>query len=122
MCTGLPLGRLVCPSAAVTRHAASAGASAAERGNLAPAGQPQPPPCWPRAIRAVRAGLAPRVALQHWWQAWSKAPPPRQLQALTTSLETGHDLHLYIRRIYAAESLLGGSEEHRARIADLLAL
>jgi alkylation response protein AidB-like acyl-CoA dehydrogenase len=33
-----------------------------------------------------------------------------------------HDLHLYIRRVYAAEGLLGGAEEHRARLADLLAL
>ena len=33
-----------------------------------------------------------------------------------------HDLHLYIRRVYAAEGLLGGAEEHRARLADMLAL
>ena len=33
-----------------------------------------------------------------------------------------HDLHLYIRRVFAAEGLLGGAEEHRARLADLLAL
>jgi alkylation response protein AidB-like acyl-CoA dehydrogenase len=33
-----------------------------------------------------------------------------------------HDLHLYIRRTYAAESLLGGAEEQRQRLADLLAL
>ena len=33
-----------------------------------------------------------------------------------------HDLHLYIRRVYAAEGLLGSAEEHRARLADLLAL
>jgi alkylation response protein AidB-like acyl-CoA dehydrogenase len=33
-----------------------------------------------------------------------------------------HDLHLYIRRVYAAEGLLGGAEEHRARLADFLAL
>jgi alkylation response protein AidB-like acyl-CoA dehydrogenase len=33
-----------------------------------------------------------------------------------------HDLHLYIRRTYAAEGLLGGADEHRARLADLLAL
>ena len=42
-------------------------------------------PGWPQGI-----------ALQRWWQAWSKAPPPRQLQALMTSLEAGHGLHLYI--------------------------
>jgi alkylation response protein AidB-like acyl-CoA dehydrogenase len=33
-----------------------------------------------------------------------------------------HDLHLYIRRTYAAESLLGGADEQRRRLADLLAL
>jgi alkylation response protein AidB-like acyl-CoA dehydrogenase len=33
-----------------------------------------------------------------------------------------HDLHLYIRRVYAAESLLGGAEEQREKLADLLAL
>ena len=33
-----------------------------------------------------------------------------------------HDLHLYIRRVYAAESLLGGADEQRERLADLLAL
>ena len=48
----------------------------AERGDPAPAGQPQPPPCWPRAIRAVRAWSAPWIALQRWWQAWSKVLPP----------------------------------------------
>jgi len=33
-----------------------------------------------------------------------------------------HDLHLYIRRVYANEPLLGGSTESRARLATLLAL
>ncbi|MDX6285151.1 MAG: hypothetical protein QOG53_636 [Frankiales bacterium] len=33
-----------------------------------------------------------------------------------------HDLHLYIRRVYAAESLLGGADEQRDKLADLLAL
>jgi hypothetical protein len=44
----------------------------------------------------VRAWLAPWIALQRWWTAWSNAPPPRQLQALMTSLEAGSGLHLYI--------------------------
>ena len=47
---------------------------AAERGGPGTAG---PPPCWPRAIRAVRAWLAPWITLQRWWAAWSNAPPPR---------------------------------------------
>jgi alkylation response protein AidB-like acyl-CoA dehydrogenase len=33
-----------------------------------------------------------------------------------------HDLHLYIRRVYASEPLLGGATESRARLATLLAL
>ena len=56
-----------------------------------------PPSSWPRAIRAVRAWLSPWIALQRWWAAWSKAPPPRQLQELLNSVGAGHGLHLYIR-------------------------
>ena len=55
------------------------GAPPAERGGppAVPAG-----PSWPRALRAVRAWLTPWTVLQRWWTAWSKAPPPPQLQAL----------------------------------------
>ena len=38
----------------------------------------------------------PWIALQRWWAAWSKAPPPRQLQALIDSVAAGYSLHLYI--------------------------
>jgi len=38
----------------------------------------------------------PWIALQRWWQAWSKAPPPPQLQALINSVSAGCGLHLYI--------------------------
>jgi alkylation response protein AidB-like acyl-CoA dehydrogenase len=31
-----------------------------------------------------------------------------------------HDLHLYVRRVYTAEPLLGGAEEQRAYLAQLL--
>jgi hypothetical protein len=44
---------LVCPSAAVTRHAASAGRRRRREG-ISPAGQPQPPPCWPGDPGAAR--------------------------------------------------------------------
>jgi uncharacterized protein YjiS (DUF1127 family) len=71
------------------------GAGGGERGSRARRAAPAAT-MLPRAIRAVRAWLAPGIALQRWWQAWSKAPPPRQLQALMTSLEAGHGLHLYI--------------------------
>ena len=69
---------------------------AAERGGPAPAGPP-PAPSWPRALRAVRAWLSPWTVLQRWWTAWSKAPPPPQLQALINSVAAGCGLHLYIR-------------------------
>src|SRR5207248_5989797 len=68
---------------------------AAERGG-AHAAAPPLAPSWPRALRAVRAWLSPSIALQRWWQAWSKAPPPRQLQALPDSVAAGRGLHLYI--------------------------
>jgi hypothetical protein len=70
-------------------------ADGGERGP-APAAPNQSPPSWPRALRAVRAWLAPWIALRRWWTAWSNAPPPRQLQDLMTSLRAGHGLHLYI--------------------------
>jgi hypothetical protein len=69
---------------------------AAERGGTRAAVLP-PAPSWPRALRAVRAWLSPTIALQRWWPSWSKAPPPRPLQALMTSLQAGCGLHLYIR-------------------------
>ena len=69
---------------------------AAERGGPRAAGPP-PAPSWPRALRAVRAWLSPWIALQRWWAAWSKAPPPPQLQALINSVAAGCGLHLYIR-------------------------
>jgi hypothetical protein len=53
-------------------------------------------PCWPQAIRSVRAWLAPWITLQRWWTAWSHAPPPPQLQALISSVAAGCGLHLYI--------------------------
>jgi hypothetical protein len=67
-----------------------------ERGGPRAAGLPLMP-SWPRALRAVRAWLSPRIALQRWWPAWSKAPPPPQLQALINSVAAGRGLHLYIR-------------------------
>jgi hypothetical protein len=57
---------------------------------------PPPAPSWPRALRAVRAWLSPWTVLQRWWSAWSKAPPPPQLQALINSVAAGYGLHLYI--------------------------
>ena len=69
---------------------------AAERGGPRAAAPPTAP-SWPRALRAVRAWLSPWIALRRWWPAWSKAPPPPQLQALMTSLQAGRGLQLYIQ-------------------------
>ncbi len=86
-------------SSAIPRHAARRRLRgqhpAAERGG--PPALPPPAPSWPRALRAIRAWLTPWIALQRWWQAWSKAPPPPQLQALINSVAAGCGLHLYIR-------------------------
>src|SRR5262245_36154119 len=56
---------------------------------------PPPPPCWPKAIRAVRGWLTPSIVLQRWWRAWSNAPPPPELQALIDAVTTGQTLNLY---------------------------
>ena len=88
-----PPGSLITRRSTTTRYRSRS--PAAERGGPGPAG-PSPPPSWPRAIRAVRAWLSPWIALQRWWAAWSKAPPPPQLQALISSVAAGRGLHLYI--------------------------
>jgi hypothetical protein len=77
----------------ITQHRSRS--PAAERGGPRTAG-PVPAPSWPRALRAVRAWLSPCTVLQRWWQAWSKAPPPPQRQALINSVAAGCGLHLYI--------------------------
>jgi len=51
---------------------------------------------WPSALRQVRAWLTPSISLQRWWQAWSNAPPPPQLQALIDAVAAGQGLHLYL--------------------------
>jgi hypothetical protein len=81
------------PQALPRRHQGPA----AGTGDPATAAPPQPPPSWPRALRAVRAWLTPWITLQRWWTAWSNAPPPPQLQALMNSVAAGNGLHLYIR-------------------------
>ena len=57
----------------------------------------------PAAGPVLAAGVArsprlafPWITLQRWWTAWSKAPPPPQLQALINSVAAGSGLHLYI--------------------------
>ncbi len=50
----------------------------------------------PRAPR--RPQLAdPAITLTRWWQAWSKAPLPAELQDLIDTVSAGHGLHLYLR-------------------------
>ena len=47
------------------------------------------------AARGPRLAF-PWIALQRWWAAWSKAPPPPPLQALISSVAAGCGLHLRI--------------------------
>jgi hypothetical protein len=56
-----------------------------------------PAPSWPHALRAVRSWLTPAITLTRWWQAWSKAPPPAELQHLLDTVSAGHGLFLYLR-------------------------
>jgi hypothetical protein len=69
-------GRLVRPSRDPRRHAARARRRRRREGAPRPPGPGQPPPSWPRAIRAVHAWPAPRIAPQRWWTAGSNAPRP----------------------------------------------
>ncbi len=55
-----------------------------------------PAPSWPHALRAVRSWLTPAITLARWWQAWSKAPPPAELQHLLNNVTAGHGLFLYL--------------------------
>ena len=55
-----------------------------------------PAPNWPRLLRAVRSWLTPAITLTRWWQAWSKAPPPPDLQRLLDDVTAGHGLYLYL--------------------------
>src|SRR6266699_863861 len=86
----------------MTRHRSRG--PAAERGGADAAVPPPPAPSWPRALRAIRAWLSPWIALQRWWPAWSKAPPPPQLQALISSVAAGYGLHLYIPNYRTTDS------------------
>ncbi len=86
-------GSLITRRSTATRHRSPG--PVPERGGPH-AAIPPPAPSWPRALRAVRAWLSPWIALRRWWPAWSKAPPPPQLQALIDSVAAGCGLHLYI--------------------------
>ena len=54
------------------------------------------PPSWLVALRRVRGWLDPWVMLWRYWRAWSKAPPPPQLQALLDTVGKGHSLDVYV--------------------------
>jgi hypothetical protein len=53
-------------------------------------------PSWPKALRVLRGWLTPAIVLQRWWQAWSRAPPPVELQALVDAVGAGQGLRLYL--------------------------
>jgi hypothetical protein len=74
---------------------------ARKRGGTAPrvpaarACQPIPPaPNRPHAVSAVGSWLTPATTIARWWQAWSKAAPPAELQHLPGAVSTGHGLRL----------------------------
>lgn len=52
---------------------------------------------WPEALRQIRAWLEPYLMLKRYWQAWSREPPPRQLQQLLDWLFEGKPIYLYTR-------------------------
>ena len=61
--------------------------------------------------RCARAAprLSPWIALQRWWPAWSKAPPPPQLQALISSVAAGCGrVHPPINKLPRAASIYRG--------------
>jgi hypothetical protein len=51
---------------------------------------------WPKALRRVRAWLAPLVWLQRCWRGWSASPPPRQLQQALDWVMAGQPIYLYL--------------------------
>jgi hypothetical protein len=61
--------------------------------------EPHPPqlPCWPRALRSVRAWPTPATTLNRWWRAWTDKDPPAELQALIHAVTNGHGIDLYRR-------------------------
>ncbi|MEU0120386.1 hypothetical protein ABZ114_01605 [Streptomyces albidoflavus] len=67
-----------------------------QRGGTVTPHQPQPP-CWPRALRAVRSWLTPAITLRSWWRAWTDKDPPLELQALLDAVTAGTPLDLYRR-------------------------
>ena len=53
--------------------------------------RPQHSLSWPKALRAVRAWLAPCHWLTRCWQAWAQAPPPPELATLLEAVRAGAD-------------------------------
>ena len=59
--------------------------------------RPQQPLSWPKALRAVRAWLAPFRWLTRCWNTWAQAPPPSELAALLEAVGSGVPINLYLR-------------------------
>jgi hypothetical protein len=51
---------------------------------------------WPKALRAVRAWLAPFHWLIRCWTAWAQAPPPPELATLLEAVGSGAPINLYL--------------------------
>src|SRR6266536_835899 len=74
-------------------------APAAERGGTTSTStmdKRMPIPRWPVTLRRIRSWLTPATLLQRYWQAWSHAPPPPQLQDLITATLAGHPTPVYL--------------------------
>ena len=52
-------------------------------------------PRWPVALRRIRSWLTPATLVYRYWQAWTNAPPPPQLQALLDAATAGHPIPAY---------------------------
>ncbi|MET3135191.1 hypothetical protein AAKU55_005499 [Oxalobacteraceae bacterium GrIS 1.11] len=54
-------------------------------------------PCWPQALRAVRAWLTPAYWLTRCWNAFANTPPPPELAMLIEALMAGDGVNYYLR-------------------------
>lgn len=55
-----------------------------------------PAPCWPQALRAIRAWLAPTFWLSRCWQAFSNRAPPKAFADMLNAVMGGCGLNIYL--------------------------
>lgn len=83
------------PVGRADRDARAPGEEAGRGGNQRALGKRRPAVCWPAALRKVRGWLEPWLMLGRYWRAWSRQPPPPELQALLAWVQRGFPLYLY---------------------------